>query len=274
MISHPAAAHCARAARSAALATAIACVFSFPASAGAATPGIGVERLGESASIGASNLPRYATVILAMHKSSYIPTIKSESPRTRVLGYKSSLAVASGCGSRFATCLSGITYDQALAHDAAHPDDPWLLRDTAGNSIVNPHNTYLHLANVGSRSYRRQWLQQVATAETRLGFDGVSIDDVLAQVSGWSGGAYPTLYPSDSAWETAMKGFVAYVGPRLKSQGLYVLASAYKGDAADGSTTVSWWKAIGGDVSGLLREYWVQAPNNLTHVYDTNPRCW
>src|SRR5919108_376299 len=194
MISHPAAAHCARAARSAALATAIACVFSFPASAGAATPGIGVERLGESASIGASNLPRYATVILAMHKSSYIPTIKSESPRTRVLGYKSSLAVASGCGSRFATCLSGITYDQALAHDAAHPDDPWLLRDTAGNSIVNPHNTYLHLANVGSLSYQQQWLQQVATAETRLGFDG--------RGGGFIFGPTDPVEPWNPAWTT------------------------------------------------------------------------
>jgi hypothetical protein len=245
-----------------------------PAVARAAVPGIGVIRLGDSASIGASNLPRYSTVILSMHKYGQIPTIKRASPGTRVLGYKSSLAVAEDCGTMVDTCLSAITYEQALAHDAANPADPWLLRDAAGNSIVNPAYPYAHLANVGSSSYQRQWLQNVVNADKKLGFDGVFADDVLAQVSGWSRGVYPTLYPSDSAWESAMASFVAFVGPGLKAQGLYMLANAYKFGANDGSSTVAWWKTLGPNVSGLAREYWLQNPNNLTQLYNTNPCCW
>ena len=62
----------------------------------------------------------------------------------------------------------------------------------------------------------------------KFGFDGVYIDSVLGQISSWSGGVHPTLYPSDAAWEGAMRSFVAAVGPQLKAQGLYVLANAYK----------------------------------------------
>jgi Hypothetical glycosyl hydrolase family 15 len=154
----------------------------------------------------------------------------------------------------------------------AYPNDPWILRDAAGNPVRNPGFSYFRLGNVGSASYRQQWLANVANTK-RLGFDGVDIDDVLAQVSGWSKGVYPKLYPSDAAWESAMAGFMAYVGPQLKARGSYVLASAYKYGAANGSDTPAWWRTVGPHV-GLMREYWVQNPNNVTQMYDTNPCCW
>jgi hypothetical protein len=241
------------------------------ASTAAGVPGIGVIRLGESASIGASNLPRYATVILAPHKYRYIARIKSASPGTRVLVYKNPLSIV-GCPN-VDTCSAGVTLAQARAHDAAYPNDPWILRDAAGNPVRNPGFSYFRLGNVGSASYRQQWLANVANTK-RLGWDGVDIDDVLAQVSGWSKGVYPKLYPSDAAWESAMAGFMAYVGPQLKARGSYVLASAYKYGRADGASTVEWWKTVGLYVSGLMREYWIQNPNNLTQLYDTNPCCW
>jgi Hypothetical glycosyl hydrolase family 15 len=241
------------------------------ASTTAAVPGIGVIRLGESASIGSSNLPRYATVILAPHKYSYIPQIKSASPGTRVLVYKNPMSIVD-CPN-VDTCSAGVTLAQARAHDAAYPNDPWILRDAAGNPVRNPSYSYFWLGNVGSASYRQQWLANVANTK-RLGWDGVDIDDVLAQVSGWSKGVYPKLYPSDAAWESAMAGFMAYVGPQLKARGMYVLANAYKYGAADGSDTAAWWRTVGPYLNGLMREYWVQNPNNVTQMYDTNPCCW
>jgi hypothetical protein len=240
----------------------------------APVPGIGVLRLGEAASVGTSNLPKYSYVILAPHKYTYIAQIKAASPSTKVVGYKSAVALSEGCGSLVDTCVSGITYEQALAHDAANPGDPWVLRDASGKSIVRPSASYLHLANVGSASYQRQWLTNVLNAYARLGFDGPYLDDLLAQVSGWSNGVYPTLYPSDSAWETAMTSFIAYVGPQLKGRGKYVLANTYKFGPADGSATVAWWKKVGSYVSAMQREYWVQNPNSLSQMYDTNPCCW
>ena len=241
------------------------------ASTAAAVPGIGVIRLGESASIGSSNLPKYATVILAPHKYTFIPQIKSASPGTRVLVYKNPLSIV-GCPNVH-TCSAGVTLAQARAHDAAYPNDPWILRDATGKPVRHPGFSYFWLGNVGSASYRQPWVANVAKT-MRLGWDGVDVDDVLAQISGWSKGVYPKLFPSDAAWERAMAGFMAYVGPQLKARGSYVLASAYKYGRADGSDTAAWWKKVGRYVSGLMREYWVQNPNNLSQIYDTNPCCW
>ena len=47
-------------------------------------------------------------------------------------------------------------------------------------------------------------------------------------ITPWTGGVHPDNYPSDAAWENAMRGFIAANGPKLKAQGLYVLANTYK----------------------------------------------
>ena len=122
-------------------------VFVAAASAAAAVPGIGVIRLGELASIGSSNLPKYSTVILAPHKYSYITQIKSASPATRVLGYKNPMSIVD-CAN-VDTCSAGVTLAQAQAHDAAFPNDPWILRDAAGNPVRHPGYSYFWLGNVG-----------------------------------------------------------------------------------------------------------------------------
>ena len=56
-----------------------------------------------------------------------------------------------------------------------------------------------------------------------------------------------------------MKSFIAYVGPQLKAQGLYVRASAGKLGPNDGSATKAWWTTLAPYVSGLEVEYFEQA---------------
>ena len=98
----------------------------------------------------------------------------------------------------------------------------------------------------------------------RLGYDGTTLDNVSANISWWApAGVYPTLYPSDSAWEPAMKSFIAYAGPQLKAQGLYVRASAGKRGPNDGSATKAWWTTLAPYVSGLLVEYFEQASDKV-----------
>ena len=83
-----------------------------------------------------SNLPKYGNVILSVDKYSLMAGIKSASPTTRVTGYKSATEMADDCGTALTvvdTCRSAITYQQAFAHDSAYPNDPWVLRDSAGH---------------------------------------------------------------------------------------------------------------------------------------------
>ena len=65
---------------------------------------------------------------------SLVSTVKSASPSTLVLQYKEAMSLADDCGTAVDGCRTGITYQQAAAHDSANPSDPWILRDSAGQA--------------------------------------------------------------------------------------------------------------------------------------------
>jgi len=209
-----------------------------------------------------------------MNQAGGAARIHAVSPTTRVLGYKSGTDLLDNCGASTDMCASGITYQEAVAHDEGNPADPWLLRDAAGKSLTAPAYPHSHLANVGSSSYQQQWLRNVTGALARYKLNGVYIDSVLGTITGWSGGAVPTKYPTDASWEAAMRSFMAAVGPALKRKNLYVLVSAYKAGTNDSSTVVPWWQTIAPYVNGLQSEYWEQNPTKLSQPFDTDPRVW
>ena len=98
---------------------------------------------------------------------------------------------------------------------------------------------------------------------------------MLAQISGLVKRGLSKPLPPDAAWQTAMAGFMAYVGSQFEVARVHTCSRArYKFGANNGSDTAAWWRTVGPHVSGLMREYWVQNPNNLTQMYDTNPCCW
>jgi Hypothetical glycosyl hydrolase family 15 len=233
---------------------------------------IGVLRLGSSAGIGVQHIHRYAYVILGKSEDEYIRRIKRLSPKTKVLGYEAATELVDDCVPASWVC-PGITYHQAQVHDRQHPRDRWILVGPSGQSLINPHYPHHHLADVGSASYQRAWAAHAVHAVAKGGFDGVMIDSILGSVSGWTGGSYPTAYPTDAAWGLAMKRFIRMVGPVLKARGLYVLASAFRRGSNDGSDDVGWWKTVAPSVSGLMAEYWEQSPIDLK-PFDSDPCCW
>src|SRR5439155_1466887 len=191
---------------------------------------------------------------------------------TKILDYEAAMGLVDNCLPVSWWC-PGITYQQAQAHDARHPHDQWILRSASGQSLLNPNYPYAHLANVGSASYQRAWVRGVKAGAAAGRFDGVMIDEISAQVTGWTGGSYPTAYPSNRAWERAMMRFIRFVGPALKSRRLYVLANTFKLGLNDASTDVAWWKTVARYVSGLMAEYWEQS-SIVLRPFDMNRCCW
>jgi hypothetical protein len=236
--------------------------------------GIAVLRYGSSASTGARHLHRYSLVVLGKGEYRHVGRIKRSSRTTKVLGYENATDLVDDCIPVSWVC-PGITYQQAQDHDARYPRDHWILKSASGESLRPPRYSHHHLANVGSRSYQRTWLRRVSRAAATGGFDGVMIDGITGRVSDWTmgSGVYPTAYPSDTAWERAMRRFVRLVGPALKRRGLYLLANTFKGGSNDGSTDVAWWKTVAPYFDGLMSEFWEQSPINL-RLFDTNRCCW
>jgi hypothetical protein len=253
------------------LATALVAVSSAARTA-APNRGIAVMRFGSSASIGAQHLPNYAYVILGKSDEKHLKFIKRKSPRTKVLFYESGTDLQDDCFPATRWCPV-ITYQEAQSHDRRSPGDPWVLKSSSGQSLINPHWPHSHLANVGSISYRRVWAKRTVSAARRGGFDGVMIDNVLGAIGGWTGGPLPTMYPSEGAWEKAMRGFIRFVGPTLTARGLYVVANSFRMGSNDGSADVAWWRSIARYVNGLKAEFWEQSPVDL-RLYDVNHCCW
>ena len=227
---------------------------------------------GDTAAIGSATLPRYAYVVLSIGEAPAIRAIKAASPRTKVLAYQSATEAVDYCSpTQPLLCSSPVSYQQALAHDAANPMDRWLLTTADGASATMNGYPSSHLVDVGSANFRSAWARIAGTRVRTLGFDGIYMDNVLGRIS--ETGSAPTAYPSDATWQRAMRGFVAYVGPRLRARGLYVMANAFESGPNDGSNDIAWWRSIAPYVSGLQSEYWLQAANTK-QPFDTDPCCW
>ncbi len=233
--------------------------------------GVGMIRLGDSASIGSAHFSRSAYVILSPFNAHLAPQIRTQNPATTVLAYKSSMDLKSSpfCAANIGQCETGVTYAEAVAHDAAAPSDPWILRDSSGNSITGgyPDN---FLADVGSKTFQSRWIANVSAFLKANKFSGVFIDNVLGDVSGWTQGRFPTKYRTDAAWGDAMASFVKAVGAAFRPQGLFVAVNAYKPYPAN----TSWWQRIAPSTNALMSEYWQQNPNDPRELYTADAHSW
>jgi hypothetical protein len=245
-----------------------------------AIPGIGAWRIGtHDLDLGAAalGLGRYSVVVINPYQAWSVPLIKAESPGTKVLMYTTAPDVSRECdlASEELTCSSGITL-----YDVNTYDSSWILRDASGNRIVNAKYPYYYVADIGSASYRSRWVSHVSEQAKTLGFDGVSIDGILGNFEGETGGVVPVKYPTQAAWEDAVAGFVHAVAPALRAQGLYVGAEVYSYRAGaglannDGSVDAAWWQRVAPDLNALFCEYFEQNPNNWAQMYSNSHYDW
>jgi hypothetical protein len=95
---------------------------------------------------------------------------------------------------------------------------------------------------------------------------------VQTDIASITRGVYPAKYPSLQAFQDAEVGFLSVVGPALRSAGYYVMVNAggYVNDSSfdNGQDTNAFWARIAPYLGGLMNEYWMQDPNNLTRLMD------
>lgn len=223
--------------------TAIALTPSRPANASPSTvAGIAVVSYGHLSSF--SNLDQYAYVVGSAWSSGDVATL--ESVPGKGLAYFSGTDV----NTNYST---GVPYSQAAAND-------WLL--SCGASLcVNQGYPSNYIGDLGSTGYQQAFVANVESyLAARPGIDGIFIDDVTYGPKALIG-AYPTKYPSTSAWAAAQVSFVKAVYTALHAKGYYLALNAdgyIPGDANsdDGTNTVTWWKQLGPYADGLMNEYY------------------
>ena len=149
---------------------------------------------------------------------------------------------------------TGVPYSEAAANG-------WLLKDAAGNLLVNRGYPNNDVGDVGNPAYQQAWITNVlAYLAANPGVKGVFIDDVLYDLTPLAG-REAAEYPTQQAWAQAQLSFIQTVGMALRAKGYYVLANAsgyVPGAAAsdDGNNTIHWWRKLGPYVNGLMNEYY------------------
>ncbi len=104
----------------------------------------------------------------------------------------------------------------ALTRD--HPD--WFLRDTRGSIIAGKNDGARYVfMDPGNAGWRAFWVQRAKQTQEQYAWDGIFLDNVEATRSKLErNGFTPARYPEDTAYQSAVDGFLAYISSNLRSR--------------------------------------------------------
>jgi hypothetical protein len=156
---------------------------------------------------------RSSYVVLQAWDGARAAQLKAANPNLVVLMYQNASAMAKGAGPN-GIYSSGVGYEQA---DAAHPD--WFLKDTSGRRITEGGYDWLYMADVANAGYQDAWATNVAQRLASGAWDGVFLDDVNTTAKYHTDPSAIAAYPTDAAYQSAVRSMLAAVGPRLRAAG-------------------------------------------------------
>ena len=93
-----------------------------------------------------------------------------------------------------------------------HPD--WFLLDEDGKRMFHDlgHGMRSVVMDPGNPGWRAFWLERARESQETLGWDGVFLDNVEATlIKRKRRGALPAAYPTDTSYQAAIEGFLAYL---------------------------------------------------------------
>jgi hypothetical protein len=196
---------------------------------------------------------RYQFMVLQGDWYGMIPELKALNPHLKILLYQSILYTNADDPSDMPTDTGCTSYADDVAN---HPD--WFLRDQNGNSIGGSPGHYL--MDVGAPAYQQACAANSAALATRLGFDGVFLDDVSGQLS-WLAGAgvsVPKYSAQDGGWVNAIGSAIAYIPTVIDRQGLLAF-----GNVA-GAPDVTTWEQWASHLDGIEEEAWTDGGLGLS----------
>lgn len=94
----------------------------------------------------------------------------------------------------------------------------WLLRDRSG-AVIHRDSNDDYALDVGNSAYRNAAADFLVRKCQTERWSGILLDEVNPTISWAFPGAVPARYPTDAAWQGALRGFVQVLASRLKAAG-------------------------------------------------------
>jgi hypothetical protein len=221
---------------------------------GSGVTNVGVLRIAPTEPIPA-DLSRVRYLLLDATRDGRVAALKARYPELEVLEYKDlSFLIDYSHGP---SGNAGVPWEQAR--------EEWFLRDASGARVESVHYPGFAFADVGSPGYQQAWLDEVLASLKRAPWDGVFVDDALADPAWQLGGDYARLasYPTRAAYAAAEGSILGAVGPALRQAGYLVIANVTA--APEQAPVWGGWAFL---LSGAMREHFVK-PGSSTEPVDT-----
>jgi len=156
---------------------------------------------------------RNSYVILQAWEAGRAAELKAANPNLEVLVYQNLSAMAQGT-SATGLSSSGVNYAEA---NTAHPE--WFLQNPAGGRISEGDYSWLWMADIGNAGYQQQWTSNVLKLLASGPWDGVMMDDTNTTAKYHTEPSNIAKYPTDAAYQAAVRSMLAYAGPRIQAAG-------------------------------------------------------
>jgi Hypothetical glycosyl hydrolase family 15 len=157
---------------------------------------------------------RNSYVVLQAWEAARAAQLKAANPELSVLVYQNLSSMAEGTN-RDGLSSSGVNFAEATT---AHPD--WFLEDAKGKRIAEQAYPWLWMADIGNPGYQRQWTANVLRTLASGPWDGVFMDDTNATARFHVDPPSKIAeYPTDAAYQAAVRSMLAYAGPRIIAAG-------------------------------------------------------
>jgi hypothetical protein len=152
-------------------------------------------------------------VVLQAWEAGKARELEAANPNVVVLVYQNLSAMAQGSAPE-GLHSSGVSFEEATS---AHPD--WFLTSTSGQRISEGGYSWLWMADIGNAGYQQAWLSNVLSLLAHGPWDGVFLDDTNTTAKYHTDPSQIAAYPTDAAYQSAVRSMLAYVGPGLKAAG-------------------------------------------------------
>ena len=217
-----------------------------PAASPPRTESRGVLRIEPSQEL-PDNLAGVRYLLLDSSRASEVAGLKQRYPRLKILAYKNLSFFIDYSRDKLGN--AGVPWPYAEARES------WFLHDRHGRRVRSAHYKDAWFADVGSPSYQSAWRGRVYAFLRGAPWDGVFVDDALADPGWHLGGAYQKLarYPSRKAYRAAERAMLLAVAPPLEQKGYLVIANVVA--SADQQDVWADWAGI---LSGAMLEHFVK----------------
>jgi hypothetical protein len=205
---------------------------------------------------------RNSYVVLQAWEVQRAAQLKAANPNLSILVYQNLSAMASTTGPD-GQASTGVSYAEA---NTAHPE--WFLKDTEGHRIAEQGYPWLWMADIGNPGYQQAWTANVLHILQTGPWDGVLMDDTNTTARYHVDPSKIAKYPTDAAYQQAVRSMLAYAGPRITGAG--ELAIPNMGSWQEYPEVVKEWLQF---VSGGMDEMFVKWSSVPGEGY-RGPRAW